>query len=81
MPAGKRHGAAAVDPRPGAARDGALASTTGLDPDRLRVESHQIAARVRVEVSYRSRTVLPLVGALIPDPMLRAAVTMRLEDP
>ncbi len=73
--------AAAVDPRPGAARDGALASTTGLDPDRLHVDTHRLASRVRVDVSYRSRTVLPLVGALVPDPLLHAAVTMRLEGP
>ena len=73
--------AAAVDPRPGAARDGALASTTALDPARLHVDTHRIDARVRVDVTYRSRTALPLVGALVPDPTLRAAVTMRLEDP
>ena len=73
--------AAAVDPRPGAARDGALASTTGLDPDRLRIDTHPASGRVRVDVTYRSRTALPLVGALVPDPVLHAAVTMRVEGP
>ena len=73
--------AAAVDPRGGAARDGALAATTGLDPGRLTVDARRIGTRVRVEVTYRSRTALPLVGRLVPDPTLRASVTMRSEDP
>jgi hypothetical protein len=30
-------------------------------------------------VRYRSRTDLPLVGVLFPDPELRAASTMRVE--
>ena len=71
---------AAVDPRPGAGRDGALAATTGLDPDRLTVDSRRRGERVQVTLRYRSRTALPVVGALVPDPMLRAAVTMRIES-
>lgn len=70
---------AAVDPRSGAARDGALASTTGLDPDRLEVDADERAGRVEVRITYRSRTALPLVGPLVPDPVLRGAVTMRRE--
>lgn len=71
---------AAVDTRSGAGRDGALASTTGLDPDRLDVETHQIDGRVQVHVTYRSRTALPLVGPLVPDPVLHATVTMLDEE-
>ena len=71
---------AAVDQRPGAARDGALASTTALDPDRLQVDADHLGERVRVDVTYRARTALPLVGPLIADPVLRASVTMRAED-
>ncbi|MGK2930458.1 MAG: TadE/TadG family type IV pilus assembly protein [Acidimicrobiales bacterium] len=70
---------AVVDARAGAGREGALAATTGLDPDRLEVDADRIGERVRVRVSYRSRTALPLVGPLIPDPVLRATVTMRSE--
>jgi hypothetical protein len=70
---------AAVDHRAGAGRDGALAATTGLDPDRLEVDADAIGGRVRVTVRYRSRTALPLVGAVVPDPLLRSAVTMRRE--
>jgi Flp pilus assembly protein TadG len=70
---------AAVDPGPGAARSGALASTTGLDPDRLDVDVDHRAGRVRVRLTYRARTALPLVGPLVPDPVLRAEVTMHVE--
>ena len=73
--------AAAVDPRAGAGRDGALAATTGLDPDRLDVDADRVRGRVRVRISYRSRTALPLVGPLVPDPVLHATVTMLTEDP
>ena len=70
---------AAVDPRSGAARAGALASTTGLDPSRLEVDAQHGGGRVRVRLTYRARTALPLVGPLVPDPVLRAEVTMHLE--
>lgn len=72
--------AAAVDERAGAGREGALASTTGLDPDRLHVEADRIRGRIRVRVTYRSRTALPIVGRLIPDPVLGATVTMLDEE-
>ncbi len=71
--------AAAVEPHAGAARAGALASTTALDPGRLQVDADRVGERVRVTVRYRSRTVLPLVGALVPDPTLHGSVTMRIE--
>lgn len=70
----------AVDPRSGTARAGALASTTGLDPDRLDVDADHRGGRVRVQLTYRARTALPLVGPLVPDPLLRAEVTMHVED-
>ena len=70
---------AAVDARAGAAREGALESTTGLDPDRLHVDADRIGERVRVSITYRSRTALPLVGPLVPDPTLHSSVTMRAE--
>lgn len=73
--------AAAVDPGTGPARRGALASTTALDPARLDVDTRRRGERIRVELVYRSRTRLPLVGPLVPDPRLRAAVTMRVEEP
>ena len=72
--------AAAVDPRPAAARGGALKATTGLDPDRLEVDARRVGAHVRVVVRYRSTTRLPVVGALVPDPLLRATVSMRIEE-
>ena len=72
--------AAAVDPRPAAALDGALAATTALDPDRLDVDARRVGRHVRVQLRYRSTTRLPLVGALVPDPVLRATVSMLVED-
>jgi hypothetical protein len=68
--------AAAVDPSGPVARAGALASTTALDPDRLDVRLRRSGGRVATEVRYRSVTGLPLVGPLLPDPELRAEVTM-----
>lgn len=70
---------AAVDDRAGAPRDGALRATTALDPARLQVDADRIGERVTVHVRYRSRTALPLVGALLPDPTLSATVVMRIE--
>ena len=71
--------AAAVEPQERAARAGALASTTALDPHRLEVRLSRRAGRVRADVRYHAVTGLPLVGALVPDPHLGAAVTMREE--
>jgi hypothetical protein len=67
---------AAVEATGPAARAGALASTTALDPHRLDVRLRRSAGRVTAEVRYRSITGLPMVGALIPDPELRSEVTM-----
>lgn len=71
---------AAVEPNGWAATRGALASTTALDPHRLDVHLRRHAGRVSVEVTYHAITGLPLVGRLVPDPQLRAEVTM-LEEP
>lgn len=73
--------AAAVDPGAGPARRGALDATTGLDPARLDVDTHRRGDRIEVELTYRARTALPLVGPLVPDPVLRSSVTMRVEEP
>jgi Flp pilus assembly protein TadG len=71
--------AAAVEPHQPAARAGALASTTALDPHRLDVALDRRAGLVTAEVRYHSVTGLPLVGMLVPDPRLSATVTMREE--
>jgi len=71
--------AAAVEPTPPAARAGALASTTALDPHRLDVALSERAGRVTATLRYRAVTGLPLVGSIVPDPTLDAAVTMRVE--
>lgn len=72
---------AAVDERPGAARQAAL-DGSDLDENRLAVEvtgRGDAGSRVRVEVRYRAPTDVPLVGPLVGDVGLRAAVTMRVE--
>ena len=71
--------AAATDQAPDAARRGALAATATLDPRHLEVEADRLGDRVRVVVRYRSRTELPLIGPLLPDPTLHGSVTMRTE--
>ena len=38
-----------------------------------------VGSPISVEVSYRSRTSLPLVGSLFPDPLLHARAVMRIE--
>jgi hypothetical protein len=75
--------AAAVDDGTGVARDAAVASS-GLDPDRLRVTVSGRGApgsRVRVVVTYRSTTSVPIVGALLGDHTVRSSATMRVEAP
>jgi hypothetical protein len=75
--------AAAVDPAPGAAARAARASS-GLDPARLTVRAtgrHGAGSRVRVEVAYRVRTAVPIVGALVGDHTVRSSATMRVEGP
>jgi hypothetical protein len=39
----------------------------------------EIGSSVTVEIRYRSRTEVPIVGALVPDPVLEARAVMRLE--
>jgi Flp pilus assembly protein TadG len=75
--------AAATDPDPAAARLAASASG-GLDPDRLTVTVEGRAgagSRVRVEVTYRAETSVPLIGALVGDRTVRSTATMRVETP
>lgn len=76
--------AAAVDPSAGAAERAALGAS-GLRPERTRVETGPRGAvgnSVRVTVTYRAPTDVPLVGRLVGEPVLRASVTMRVEgDP
>lgn len=76
-----------------AAREAARAAS--LDPDPARVERAAAAVLpgatvrseprpavgelVRVRVMYRSPTTLPLVGPLLPDPVLIARAAMRVE--
>jgi hypothetical protein len=73
----------------------AAARSASLDPDPARAQRAAAAvllgatvtsgARpavgelVRVRVSYRSPTTLPLVGPLLPDPVLVARAAMRVE--
>lgn len=76
--------AAAVDAAPGAAERAALGSA-GLRPERTRVEAGprgSIGSTVRVTVTYRAPTEVPLVGPLVGEPTLTASVVMRVEgDP
>lgn len=68
--------AAAVEPTGPVARAGATAASRALDPRRLEVRLRRGGGRVTAEVRYRSVTALPLVGILVPDPVLRSEVTM-----
>lgn len=73
--------AAATDPTPQAAREAALASS-GLQEERLDVSVSGRGgpgSRVRVTVTYRSPTEVPLVGPLLGDRTISASVTMRVE--
>ncbi len=72
---------AAVEPAADAPRRAALASSS-LVGSRLTVTSSGRAApgsRVRVEVSYRAPTGVPLLGVALGDLTLRASATMRVE--
>ena len=73
--------AAAVDDASGAAME-AASESSGLDTDRLDVEvsgREGPGSRVRVTVSYRIRTSVPIVGALMTDPRVASTATMRVE--
>lgn len=73
---------AAVDDRPGAPADAAARS--GLtDGDRLRTSVSPRAGpggQAYVEVRYRVRTDVPLIGPLVGDVELRADASMRVEE-
>lgn len=73
--------AAAVEPTSAAARTAVLGATT-LDSNRLSVSLSGETSRggqTTATVRYRSPTNVPLVGVLVPDVMLEASVTMRVE--
>ena len=74
-----REAAVADDPQAG--RRGAEQGSR-LDPDRLEVVLSGrggAGSRVTATLSYRSPTDVPVVGRLVGDVRLRAAVTMRVE--
>jgi hypothetical protein len=75
--------AAANDPDPDAARE-AVEASAGLDPDRLEVHTSGrdgAGSRVRVEVTYRIPTNVPVIGHLLGDHIAKSVVTMRVEGP
>ena len=75
--------AAVADGDPGAAATRAARRSGGLDPDRLVVRTSPAAGgdAVRVVVTYRSATDVPLVGALLPDVSMTGDAVMRSEVP
>jgi len=72
--------AAAVEPNVEAATDAALAATS-LRPAQLSTALVREGTLVRFTVTYRARTNVALVGALIGDVVIREEVTMRVEGP
>ncbi len=69
--------AASVDRDPGAAT---TAARRVLQRARVTVSARpRVGLPISVEVEYRSRTDLPLVGPLFPDPLLHARAVMRVE--
>ncbi len=69
--------AASVDPDPGRAVRAAHRTLRGAD---VHVgDRPAVGEPITVEVTYRSATNLPLVGALFPDPTLHGRVSMRVE--
>jgi TadE-like protein len=69
--------AASVDPDPGRAEK--AARRTLPDADVSVGARPEVGEPISVEVAYQSVTDLPLVGALFPDPTLRARSVMRVE--
>jgi hypothetical protein len=69
--------AASVDPDPSRAVRAARRTLGGAEVDVG--DRPAVGEPIKVEVTYRSKTNLPLVGALFPDPTLHARVTMRVE--
>lgn len=73
---------AAVNAEPQATRQAALAGAS-LEPGRLEVAASGRAgpgSRVRVTVTYRSPTDVPVVGALVGDVELSGSASMRVEQ-
>lgn len=71
----------AVSPDAGVVTAAAL-SSSALDATRTSVQiagRGEAGSRVTVRVSYQSATDVPLVGFLLPDPVLHAEATMRVE--
>ena len=71
--------AAAVTAGAAGASRGARDATTALDPARLDIDVRRHGDAVTVALRYQSVTGLPIVGALVPDPVLRSEATMRDE--
>jgi Flp pilus assembly protein TadG len=75
--------AAATDPDPGAAAVAARAAG-GLDPARMTVTvtgRGVPGSHVRVTVTYRAGTEVPLIGGFLGDHTLRSTTSMRVEGP
>jgi hypothetical protein len=73
--------AAALDPTVTAARDAVVAGAP-LDPAHLDVTiagGRAPGDRVTVQVRYRAPTDVPVVGPLVPDVVVTATATMRVE--
>ncbi|HVL93175.1 MAG TPA: TadE/TadG family type IV pilus assembly protein [Acidimicrobiales bacterium] len=72
---------AAVDPAEASWRQAATRAAP-LDPERLAVAVARGAGRgdeVTVRLSYRSPTIAPIIGPLLPDILLRGKASMRRE--
>lgn len=72
---------AAVDPSESNWRRAALRGAP-LDPGRLEMTVSRASAQggeVEVRLSYRSPTIAPIIGPLLPDILLRGRATMRRE--
>lgn len=69
--------AAAVDPDPARAAEAARAVLADAE---VQVGPRPgVGEPIEVEVRYRSATSLPIVGPLVPDPLLSARAVMRVE--
>lgn len=71
--------AAAVSPSSGAAV-AAGRSATRLRSERLTIEVDRSGGFAEVEVSYRSKVVLPIAGTVLFEPTVSAHAAMSLED-
>ncbi len=69
--------AAAVDPDPRRALFAGRRVIEGADVEV--VERGPVGDPVEVKVTYRAPTDVPLVGALVPEPVLTASAVMRVE--